>query len=223
MEQPTKYDDFAEKYSEIFLKENQKSTNLYHSQFELNLTHKKFLDLGCGDGYDLNVFAQRGATCYGIDASPTMISLALTNTRNTAVIKEAYFHKLPFPDNSFDIIGSKYALQASADIQLIYEEVNRVMKPGGSFIFLVGHPIYQFLEKRKHPKDYFLKEMIDVKIFGGRIPIQEPTHTISEYLSPYFFNHFELNVYIEEAEDSIDKIEGDIYPAFLLLKARKRT
>ncbi len=151
-----------------------------------------------------------------------MVKLALESTQNKAEIKEAYFEEIPFPDNFFDIICSKYALQASPDMQPIFQEVNRVLKPGGTFIFLVGHPIYQFLEKRKHPKNYFLKEVIDVKIFNGRFDICEPTHTLNEYLSPYFIQHFELKTYIEEAEDSIDKINGDIYPAFLLIKSIKK-
>ncbi len=222
MEQPTKYDLHAEKYSTIFLEKNQKATDIYHSQFDLDLANKKLLDLGCGDGHDLNTFSKRGASVYGIDASSSMVTLALQHTENKAEIKEAYFENVPFPDNFFDIVCSKYALQASPDMQPIFQEVNRVLKPGGSFIFLVGHPIYQFLEKRKHPKDYFLKEIIDVKIFDGQFEIREPTHTLSEYISSYFIRHFELNVYIEEAEDSIERINGDIYPAFLLIKSKKK-
>ncbi len=222
MEQPTKYDEFAPQYSAIFMEENQFATDTYHQQYDLNLTNKKFLDLGCGDGFDLNTFAKRGAQVYGIDASKSMVELATKNTDNFATIKEAYFEALPFADNEFDLVGSKYALQASANIELIYKEVVRVLKPGGHFVFLVGHPIYQFMEKRKHPKDYFLKEVIDVKIFHGRIQIHEPTHTIQEYLSPYFLQHFELLNYFEAPEDSIDKVDGDIYPAFLLIKARKK-
>lgn len=222
MEQPTKYDLHAQKYATIFLEENQKSTAIYHSQFNFDLTNKKILDLGCGDGYDLKLFGKQGALLFGIDASASMVELALQNTQNQADVKEAYFEDIPFADNFFDIVCSKYALQASPDMQPIFQEVHRVLQPGGTFIFLVGHPIYQFLEKRKHPKDYFLKEMIDVKIFNGRFEIREPSHTISEYLSPYFFQHFELTAYIEEAEDSIDKINGDIYPAFLLIKSVKK-
>lgn len=222
MEQPTKYDLNAKKYSAIFLEESQKSIDIYHSQFEPDLTDRKILDLGCGDGHDLKLFCEQGAIAYGVDASLPMVSLALKNTKNKTEVKEAYFDNLPFQDNFFDVVCSKYALQASPDIQPIYQEVNRVLKPGGAFIFLVGHPIYQFLEKRKHPKNYFLKEMIDVKIFKGRFEICEPTHTLSEYLSPYFIRHFELNAYIEEAEDSIDRIDGDIYPAFLLIRSTKK-
>lgn len=222
MEQLTKYDEFANHYSDIFLEENQISTNLYHAQFDMALSNQQFLDLGCGDGYDLNYFAERGAVVHGIDASPSMVTLATQNTHNKMTIKEAYFESLPFEDNTFDIIGSKYAMQAAADIDLIYKEVVRVLKPGGYFIFLVGHPIYQFMEKRKHPKDYFHKEIIDVKIFHGRIQIQEPTHTLEEFLSSFYLKHFELLSYNERAEDSIDKIDGDTYPTFLLLKGRKR-
>lgn len=222
MEQLTKYDEFANHYSDIFLEENQISTNLYHAQFDMELRNKKFLDLGCGDGHDLNYFAAKGAIAHGIDASHPMVQLANKNTAGRAIVKEAYFESLPFTDHFFDVVGSKYALQASAQMDDIYKEVVRVLKPGGYFTFLVGHPIYQFMEKRKHPKNYFEKEIIDVKIFHGRIQIHEPTHTMEEFLSLYFLQHFDLLGYFERAEDSIDKVDGDIYPAFLLIKARKR-
>lgn len=222
MDQPTRYDKFAQTYAHARLNYNQKSYEAYHEQFNFELKDKKLLDLGCGDGSDLKVFAERGAIIYGVDASKSMVELALKNTNQKAIIKEAYFENTSFFDNYFDVVCSKYAFQASKDIQLIYKEVNRLLKSGGIFIFLVGHPIYQFMEKRKHPKDYFSQEMNDVKLFGDSIIIREPTHTLNEYLSPYFIKHFTLETYKEEFEHSVEKINGDTYPVFLILKSIRK-
>ena len=117
---------------------------------------------------------------------------------------------------------SKWAFQASENIQIIYQEVHRVLKPKGTFLYLASHPIYQFLEKRKHPKDYFQKEMVEVKLFEEKIIIREPTHTLNEYLSSYFFQHFDLKAYEEGFDDSVEKIQGDTYPIFFILKSVKK-
>jgi hypothetical protein len=105
---------------------------------------------------------------------------------------------------------------------LFYQEVHRVLKPRGTFLYLASHPLYQFLEKRKHPKDYFQKEMVEVKLFEGKIIIREPTHTLNEYLSAYFFQHFDLQAYEEGFDDSVKKIQGDTYPIFFILKSVKK-
>ena len=61
MEQPTKYDANAEQYAEMFLAENEKSTAIYHAQFDSDLAGKKILDLGCGEGRPshLSIFGKK--------------------------------------------------------------------------------------------------------------------------------------------------------------------
>jgi ubiquinone/menaquinone biosynthesis C-methylase UbiE len=222
MKQSTSYDDFAQKYSESFLKDNTKSIAQYFMHVDFDLKEKKLLDLGCGDGYDLHRFGQLGALLYGVDASQEMVALAKKNTSAQAEIKQGYFEEIPFADNFFDVVVSKWALQAADNIQSIYQEVHRVLKPRGTFLYLASHPLYQFLEKRNHPKDYFQKEMVEVKLFEGKIIIREPTHTLNEYLSAYFFQHFDLQAYEEGFDDSVEKIQGDTYPIFFILKSVKK-
>jgi sarcosine/dimethylglycine N-methyltransferase len=50
-------------------------------------------------------------------------------------VVDASFEDLPYPDNSFDIVWSQDAMLHSGDRTRVLEEVNRVLKPGGDFIF----------------------------------------------------------------------------------------
>lgn len=128
------YDNFADKYSNIFLEKNQKSITAYFKQFDFSLKDQQILDLGCGDGHDLSLFKAKGAKIFGIDASEEMIRLSRMKNPE-ADIRLGYFDKIPFSDHIFDIVVSKWALQTAINIEPIYHEIARVMKPGGKLIF----------------------------------------------------------------------------------------
>jgi ubiquinone/menaquinone biosynthesis C-methylase UbiE len=220
LQHPKQYNGIANKYSDLFVKENELSIAAYFKQFDFDLNNKKLIDLGCGDGHDLQIFGKHGAILHGIDASEDMVKQAKV-LNPSADIKVGYFENIPYPDNSFDIVVSKWSFQTSAEIEPIYKEVLRVLKPNGYFVFLTGHPTRQFIEKKKHPKDYFKKEMVESVLFGGKITVKEPSHTMNEYLSPFFLHHFVLQEYMEGFDAGAEKVEGDIYPIFVIFKARK--
>ncbi len=134
-------------------------------------------------------------------------------------IQLGYFEKIPFSDQFFDVVISKWALQTSANIDPIYQEIIRVMKPNGQLIFLSCHPMRQFIEKKRKGKDYFKKEIVESVFFDGQVTAKEPSHTMNEYLSPFFFQHFTLEAFEEGFDSAAEKIDGDIYPSYFIIKA----
>ena len=42
----------------------------------------------------------------------------------------------PFPNNSFDVVTGGYALRNAPDLRETLKEINRVLKPGGTAVFL---------------------------------------------------------------------------------------
>lgn len=109
----------------------------------------------------------------------------------------------------------------SAELEPIFAEVERVLKPGGTFLLLVTHPIRQLYEKKKSEKDYFQKEIVDSICFDGAVTFKEPSHTLKEYFSPFMFANFILEDYDEQFDPAAEKII-DTYPGFLILKWRKK-
>lgn len=154
MSDSKQYNGFADKYSEIFVENNQDSIAAYYRYFDFSLQGKKVLDLGCGDGYDLEQMNLKGASIYGIDASEEMICIA-KEKNHEGDIRVGTFEKIPFPDNIFDVVISKWAFQTSANIDPIYKEICRVLKPGGKLIYLTGHPTRQFMEKKREEQELF--------------------------------------------------------------------
>lgn len=213
------YDAFAKKYSEVCVENNQDSITAYFRHLDISLEGKAVLDLGCGDGYDLSQIKLKKAAIFGIDASEEMVKL--TQQKNPeGVIKVGLFEEIPFQDHLFDVVISKWAFQTSAQIDPIYREIARVIKPGGQLIYLTGHPIRQFIEKKRKGKDYFKKEIVESVFFDGQVTAKEPSHTLNEYLSPTFFDYFTLESYEEGYDSGAEKVDGDIYPSYFIVKAR---
>ena len=96
----------------------------------------RMLDVGCGPGLALADAAGRGSRAVGVDASPTMVRLA--GRRNRAAIRrgrvevhQADATHLPFPDASFNAVGTLNSLQFWADQERGLAELHRVLEPGG--------------------------------------------------------------------------------------------
>lgn len=213
------YDAFAKKYSEVFVDNNQDSITAYFRHLDIPLEGKAVLDLGCGDGYDLSQIKLKKASIFGIDASEEMVKLA-QHKNPEGMIKVGLFEDIPFQDHLFDVVISKWAFQTSANIDPIFHEIARVMKPNGQLIYLSGHPIRQFIEKKRKGKDYFKKEIVESVFFDGLVTAKEPSHTLNEYLSPTFFQYFTLESYEEGYDSGAEKVDGDIYPSYFIIKAR---
>ncbi len=181
------------------------------------------IDFGCGPG-DLITDISKYMECAGVDTSFEMVSFAKNKTNADVRLED--FANTSFENASFDLVVSKWAMQTSKEIEPIYKEAGRLLKSGGYFVFLVVHPFRQFLEKKKVGKNYFKQEIVISTIFAGTITVEEPSHTLSEYLSNAFLNEFTI-VASEEGKEGVEfpaaeQIGGDIYPTYLIITAQKK-
>jgi ubiquinone/menaquinone biosynthesis C-methylase UbiE len=209
----------AKDYSEGVLAYNHSSLEIFFKYLDFDLRGKKVLDLGCGDGYELSIIQPKGALIFGLDSCEEMVDLAKQKNPD-GIIKVGYLEDIPFPDHTFDVVISKWTFQANSSIDPIYKEIARVLKPGGSFIYLTSHPIRQFFEKKQNGKNYFKKESVKSVFFDGKITESGTSHTFNEYLSPTFFAHFTLEAFGEGWDMGAEKINGDTYPSYFIVKAR---
>ena len=102
---------------------------------------KAVLEVGCGAGTDLVRFARGGARVTGIDLSQTAIDLArknfALNNLRAEDLRVANGEELPYPDATFDVVYGHGVIQYTADPAKLVRECHRVLKPGGTGIFMV--------------------------------------------------------------------------------------
>ncbi len=218
----SQYDAFADDFVRGAEDYNFKSRKAYYSALEMiSLKGGKVLDVGCGDGWDLQRISSMGAEVFGIDSSSELVRMAQKNNPDVPIVW-GDMNDLPFKDSYFDVVLSKYVIQTSEDVPKTLVEMSRVLKAGGTLAYLAVHPLRQFLEKKKHPKDYFMQEVVESRFFGGRVSANEPTHTFNEYFNKNFLRSFRVD-YFEEFEDfpSSERMGGDNYPCFFIVSATK--
>lgn len=195
----------------------------YYKYIPEKLKGKKLLDIGCGEGNDLAYFRNKGAEIYGIDINTGAVKIAQERfSLNEQNIMATEASTLDFPDFTFDVITSNYVLQSIEQLDPVFNEIARVLKPGGEFIFLATHPMRQYFEKKNPRSNYFKREIVDSVILNNTVVVQEPTHTMNDYMSNHFLESFYVEKYIELHDPTAEKVEGREYPGFFIVRAIKK-
>lgn len=98
------------------------------------------LELGCGGGINLEFYdAARVTSFTGLDPSPEL--LAMSRAAAQAHGLDADIHggvgeAMPFGDAHFDTVVTTFTLCSVQDPAAVLAEVRRVLKPGGTALFL---------------------------------------------------------------------------------------
>ena len=103
------------------------------------------LDIGCGEGHNTRLLAERGARMAGIDLVPTFIGYAQERERQQPVgIKYLIGNAqtLPFAPERFDFATAFMSLMNTPRFELALSEAWRVLRPGGFLQFSITHPCF---------------------------------------------------------------------------------
>lgn len=105
-------------------------------------TGQVVLDLGSGGGFDVFIAARKVGSkgkAIGVDMTPEMLSKARTGiakfTKKTGLSNVEFrlgeIEHLPVADSSVDVVISNCVINLSPDKQQVWNEIARVLKPGG--------------------------------------------------------------------------------------------
>ncbi len=100
------------------------------------------LEIGCGMGTDLLQFARGGARCTGIDLTPRSVEITrhrfeLYGLAGDFLIGDG--ERLPFRDESFDVVYSNGVLHHTPDTERAVREVHRLLRRGGTAKVMLYH------------------------------------------------------------------------------------
>ena len=103
---------------------------------------EKLLDLGCGAGLDLCLYARRFGQplrLAGLDGSRSMAAVAKANLEDAGFPEAQVFctraETIPLPNAHLDVVTANGIFNLSPDEHAVMGEIARVLKPGGRLCF----------------------------------------------------------------------------------------
>jgi ubiquinone/menaquinone biosynthesis C-methylase UbiE len=207
------YDDIAGEYDERIPGSGPSDEIFTDTEMEFLLgkitKNECVLDMGCGTGRFTVPLAATGAQVSGLDLSAGMLVQArrkLAERGLTADLREGDMSALPFPDGMFDTVTSMLALMhiPLADRQTVFNEVHRVLKPGGRMLLCVKNAIFE----RMFKGDRFAS--VDVTDVDDNKLIFTETNSGTVYTAPWYsFAPHDLNALFTKAGMTITHLRGN--------------
>lgn len=169
---------------------------------------KRILEIGLfGTVPNSVTLARRGARSIAIDPTPERVSHARLAAERAEVVVE--FHTTDIVDfgmlmsGTIDLALAVHSITHTHDYLRVFRQVHRVLKPGGSFVICIQHPVAAM----------FQSDGITAQHAYG-----EHTPTIGELVMSLQRTNFALDVLHELASA---RRSNDLAPNTLVMRARK--
>ena len=188
------------------------------------------LGLASGGGQQMPVFAALGAICTVLDNSARQLaSEHLVATREgyaIETVKADMTKRLPFDDESFDMIFHPVSNCYVEDVYHVWNECFRVLKPGGVLLAGVDNGLAYLFDEAVNPllvvnplpynpiRDAALYE----KLIGQGEDSIQFSHTVEEQIGGQLKAGFTLT---DLFEDSDETVIGTYVPLFIATRAIK--
>jgi len=152
-----------------------------------DLKGKRVVELGCGDAQCSIAFAKQGATAIGIDFSGEQLAFARRLCEREEVkveLRQGDLADLAFlRGDSVDLVFSAYAFGYVEDLNRVFRQVHRILKPHAPLVFSVPHPAYDMIDDDADEpllvrRSYFDRSPIDYRWNG--IEFTDYHHTIGD-------------------------------------------
>lgn len=206
-----------------------------------DVSGKRILDLGCGEGGYSRELALRGAEVTAIDCSKFFIEYAKNKAMENGLDILHYVRNsndlYDIKDAQFDIVLCSMMLMDCEDLQGTIKEIVRVLKPNGRLFASVLHPCFngknicwQGEESNKHVvvEDYFHPEVFEKPLSRGiETPVIWRHRTLQDYVKVFVqggLNIIDLNEPCptnEQCEKSIRLAWLQKIPMFLFWELKK--
>jgi len=225
------YTTHAEEYDKAI------QNNLYNAHYDRpsllgmlpDIKDLDILDMGCGSGVYSEKLLEMGAKeVTAIDLSQEMISIVEKKLGDK--IFKAYTQDLscglPYEEkDSFDLVISPLTIHYIENLQKLFKEVSRVLKPNGQFIFSTHHPQIDF--ESSVSKNYFETELLTQtwKTIGKPVEVQFYRRPLTELFKAIDESGMRVESLNEgKPDEKMKEISEDTYyklktnPAFLFIK-----
>lgn len=163
------------------------------------------LEIGCGTGKNTAWLLTKSKSIIAADFSEGMLEKAKTKIDNKIVhfIKTDVREQWQFNNNNFDLISFSLVLEHIKNIDFIFKEAKRVLKPGGFIYIGELHPFKQYAGSKAR-----------FEVEDGVFELECFIHNISDFLNTA--KKYQLEC-VELMEWFDDKNAKDIIPRVLTM------
>jgi SAM-dependent methyltransferase len=185
---------------------------------------KPVLDAGCGLGKHSRELIRRGGRLTAIDISAKMITIAKDYCENKGEFVRTSFENARFKPASFNVILASMSVMYSRKISTVFQNFGNWLKPKGTLIFSIYHPI------RYHQKipdfDYSKSKKVWITLSGFDVNVFNYYHPLTKYFDALRENNFDISNFIEPvlSRKQKDWPDSDAYrvPRLIVFKSEKR-
>ncbi|NGZ77716.1 class I SAM-dependent methyltransferase [Saccharibacillus alkalitolerans] len=205
-----------------------------------DVTGKKMLEIGCGNGRSLLYQAGRQASeLWGLDLSAGQLEKAKQNLaergQSAKLICSPMEQDCGIPANYFDFVYSIYAIGWTTDLEGTFARIASYLKKDGLFIFSWSHPIHRTAAEEGDRlvlnKSYFDDAWYPVapEFCQGELKLSD--RPISAYVNALAKAGFAIEQMIEENDPDILRqadgsgglaLRAKTIPVTFVIKARKQ-
>jgi SAM-dependent methyltransferase len=193
---------------------------------------KRILDLGCGTGHNAIALARQGAKVIGVDESSDQVADARAACEREGVKVE--LHHAPLAELAFlraDTIDgalSVFGLAQVEDVDRVFRQVHRVLRPEMTFVISLPHPAFAVVDgadpERRVQRSYWDPAPIAA---DGPDRLSDVPRTISALFTSLGRANFRVDTVLEpepaaRGPRSSRWVDAMQYlPATLIVRARK--
>lgn len=202
-----------------------------------DVSEKKMLEMGCGNGQSLQYHGERKASeLWGMDLSENQIEKAAQHLKacglSAKLICSPMEEECGVPEDYFDFVYSIYAIGWTTDLEGTFERIASYLKKDGVFIFSWSHPIHRCVASENSlfafKKSYFDESWYSLPLEEGVAALSD--RKLSTYVNALAKAGFVIEQMIEHTEDEIMQMRDDdsdfakrakMFPVTFVIKARK--
>lgn len=202
-----------------------------------DISGKKLLEIGCGNGQSLQYHGERNASeLWAVDISERQIEKAAQHLKSCGLsanlVCSPMEEECGIPIDYFDYVYSIYAIGWTTDLEGTFCRIASYLKKDGVFIFSWSHPIHRCVtadnERFIIKKSYFDEAWYPVAVDEGELLLAD--RKLSTYVNALAKAGFVIEQMIEQTDDEIMQSRDNnsemakrakMLPVTFVIKARK--
>ena len=189
--------------------------------------NNKILELGCGTGKlwsknknninkDLNICVS--------DFSTSMLKIAKDNLKkvnHNFNFKEINAEKIPFEDNTFDIVIAQHMIYFVPDIEKAIKEIKRVLKSGGMF-YVTANSCRSMIELNKLIEKFDPISELNSNGYSTRFELENGASILKKYFQKVDVEVLEGKIIVDDPEPVVSYKASTIQGSNILVGEKRK-